>query len=75
MSEAITDVVARQPRARVAAEDPGQAPNPITALQAFGQSVWLDYLRRSLFTSGEFRRLITSMAAMPRRWPASPASS
>ncbi len=28
------------------------------ALQAFGQSVWLDYLRRSLFTSGEFRRLI-----------------
>jgi transaldolase/glucose-6-phosphate isomerase len=27
-------------------------------LQGFGQSVWLDYLRRSLFTSGEFRRLI-----------------
>ena len=34
------------------------APNPIRALQAFGQSVWLDYLRRSLFTSGEFKRLI-----------------
>ena len=33
-------------------------PNPIRALQTFGQSVWLDYLRRSLFTSGEFRRLI-----------------
>ena len=32
--------------------------NPIRALQTFGQSVWLDYLRRSLFTSGEFRRLI-----------------
>jgi transaldolase/glucose-6-phosphate isomerase len=28
------------------------------ALQAFGQSVWLDYLRRDLFTSGEFERLI-----------------
>ena len=28
-------------------------------MQGFGQSVWLDYLRRSLFTSGEFSRLIT----------------
>ena len=35
-----------------------EPPNPIRALQTFGQSVWLDYLRRSLFTSGEFRRLI-----------------
>jgi transaldolase / glucose-6-phosphate isomerase len=33
-------------------------PNPIRDLQTFGQSVWLDYLRRSLFTGGEFRRLI-----------------
>ncbi len=32
--------------------------NPIKGLQGFGQSVWLDYLRRSLFTSGEFSRLI-----------------
>ena len=32
--------------------------NPIRALQQFGQSVWLDDLRRSLFTSGEFQRLI-----------------
>ena len=32
--------------------------NTIRALQTFGQSVWLDYLRRSLFTSGEFKRLI-----------------
>ena len=37
--------------------DTGQ-PNRVRALQAFGQSVWLDDLRRSLFTSGEFRRLI-----------------
>jgi transaldolase/glucose-6-phosphate isomerase len=34
------------------------AENRIRALQDFGQSVWLDDLRRSLFTSGEFRRLI-----------------
>jgi transaldolase/glucose-6-phosphate isomerase len=33
-------------------------PNRIRALQTFGQSVWLDDLRRRLFTSGEFRRLI-----------------
>lgn len=32
--------------------------NPIRGLQQFGQSVWLDYLRRSLFTGGEFKRLI-----------------
>ncbi len=30
----------------------------LVALQGYGQSVWLDYLRRSLFTSGEFQRLI-----------------
>ena len=34
------------------------AENSIRALQRFGQSVWLDDLRRSLFTSGEFKRLI-----------------
>jgi transaldolase/glucose-6-phosphate isomerase len=33
-------------------------PNPIRALRTFGQSVWLDDLRRSLFTTGELRRLI-----------------
>ena len=32
--------------------------NPIKELQRFGQSVWLDDLRRSLFTDGEFKRLI-----------------
>ena len=32
--------------------------NPVRALQTFGQSVWLDDLQRSLFTSGEFQRLI-----------------
>ena len=29
--------------------------NPLRALQVFGQSVWLDYIRRSLITSGELR--------------------
>jgi len=32
--------------------------SPLRALQVFGQSVWLDFIRRSLMTSGELRRLI-----------------
>jgi transaldolase/glucose-6-phosphate isomerase len=32
--------------------------NPLQALQGYGQSVWLDYIRRSLLTSGELTRLI-----------------
>jgi transaldolase/glucose-6-phosphate isomerase len=32
--------------------------NPIRALQGFGQSFWLDDLQRSLFTTGQFKRLI-----------------
>ena len=32
--------------------------NPLRALHAFGQSVWLDSLRRTLVTSGELRRLV-----------------
>jgi transaldolase/glucose-6-phosphate isomerase len=32
--------------------------NPLRDLQKFGQSVWLDYIRRDLFTSGELKRLI-----------------
>ena len=31
---------------------------PTQALQTFGQSVWLDYIRRSLISSGELQRLI-----------------
>src|SRR6185295_4594374 len=33
--------------------------NPLRALQVFGQSVWLDYIRRSLITSGELRGMIS----------------
>jgi len=32
--------------------------NPLRALGQYGQSVWLDYIRRSLITSGELQRLI-----------------
>jgi transaldolase/glucose-6-phosphate isomerase len=32
--------------------------NPLRALQVFGQSVWFDYIRRTLITSGELRSLI-----------------
>lgn len=32
--------------------------NPLQALHTHGQSVWLDYIRRSLLTSGELGRLI-----------------
>src|SRR5580693_8861751 len=32
--------------------------NPLKALSGFGQSVWLDYIRRSLISTGELARLI-----------------
>lgn len=32
--------------------------NPLKSLQRQGQSVWLDYIRRSLITSGDLQRLI-----------------
>jgi transaldolase/glucose-6-phosphate isomerase len=34
------------------------AENPLQALAKFGQSVWLDYIRRDLITTGELARLI-----------------
>ena len=33
-------------------------PNALAELQRYGQSVWLDYIRRSLITGGELRRLL-----------------
>ena len=33
-------------------------PNPLKGLLGYGQSVWLDFIRRSLITSGELKRLI-----------------
>ncbi len=35
-----------------------KATNPLKDLLKFGQSVWLDYIRRDLFTTGELKRLI-----------------
>lgn len=32
--------------------------NPLKELQKFGQSVWLDYIRRSMITSGDLKRYI-----------------
>lgn len=32
--------------------------NSLKQLETFGQSIWLDYIRRDLITSGELRRLI-----------------
>jgi transaldolase len=34
------------------------APHPLFALRRLGQSVWLDFLRRGLITSGELARLV-----------------
>jgi transaldolase / glucose-6-phosphate isomerase len=35
-----------------------KATNPLKDLLRYGQSVWLDYIRRSLITSGELKKLI-----------------
>src|SRR5713101_4866330 len=34
------------------------AENPLKQLERFGQAVWLDYIRRHLLTSTEFRRML-----------------
>jgi transaldolase / glucose-6-phosphate isomerase len=36
-----------------------KAANPLVQLQTFGQSIWLDYIRRDLLKDGELQRLIT----------------
>jgi transaldolase/glucose-6-phosphate isomerase len=41
-----------------AATHPSATANPLRALGQYGQSVWLDYIRHSLITSGELHRLI-----------------
>src|SRR6266516_7061878 len=38
--------------------DTAKATNPLKDLLKFGQSVWLDYIRRDLLTTGELKRLI-----------------
>jgi transaldolase / glucose-6-phosphate isomerase len=39
-------------------QDATQPENPLKALIRFGQSVWFDYIRRDLITSGQLARLI-----------------
>ena len=34
--------------------------NPVKQLGMFGQSVWLDYIRRDLLESGELKRMIAA---------------
>jgi len=36
-----------------------ESANPLIQLQTFGQSIWLDYIRRDLMASGALQRLIT----------------
>jgi len=36
-----------------------KATNPLVQLHTFGQSIWLDYIRRDLMATGELQRLIT----------------
>ena len=35
------------------------SPNPLVAIHSFGQSIWLDYIRRNILHNGELQRLIT----------------
>jgi transaldolase/glucose-6-phosphate isomerase len=35
-----------------------KATNPLKALLGYGQSMWLDYIRRDLFTSGKLKKMI-----------------
>ena len=39
-------------------ENATKTTNPLRELAKFGQSVWLDYIRRNLLTSGELKRLV-----------------
>src|ERR1700675_1901530 len=36
----------------------GQGTNPLKALLTYGQSPWMDYIRRDLLTSGELKKYI-----------------
>src|SRR5579864_4307903 len=42
----------------IATETKPRTTNPLLELGKYGQSVWLDYIRRSLITGGELKRLI-----------------
>ena len=37
---------------------PASVQNPLASLQNYGQSVWLDFIRASLITGGELKRIL-----------------
>src|SRR5260370_33498137 len=47
-----------QPAVVVQPAKPTKPSNPLRELQGYGQSVWLDYIRRSLLTSRELQHLL-----------------
>src|SRR5712671_3565167 len=53
--------MSRPPRAASSSpvkELPAMADNPLKALTAAGQAIWLDYLHQDILSSGELKRLI-----------------
>jgi transaldolase len=46
-------------KSTVAPREGQRAENPLKSLLRFGQSVWLDYIRRDLISTGELARLIS----------------
>src|SRR5262249_52671431 len=42
---------------RPSSSDAAATANPVAALSQYGQSVWLDFIRRSLIAGGELKRL------------------
>ena len=42
----------------VLSKNPKTTVRPIRALSGEGQSVWLDYIRRSLLTSGQLAKMV-----------------
>jgi transaldolase/glucose-6-phosphate isomerase len=47
-----------QPAVVIQPPRPAKSSNPLRELQEYGQSVWLDYIRRSLLTSRELQHLL-----------------
>ena len=58
LSRVITKKLRRSPCNPLELWKPQKPPIPLKDLLKFGQSVWLDYIRRDLLTSGELKRLI-----------------
>jgi transaldolase/glucose-6-phosphate isomerase len=55
----LEEIMSLTAKSTVSSQEGQGAENPLKALIHFGQSVWLDYIRRDLLTSGELARLIS----------------